>query len=364
MNGKNDTKWSFDSKAWERLSTLVHTSSPTMGETPMASLLRKMWEERGLSTRTDVMGNLGVVIGSDKPVHIGLAAHMDTVALQITNLLPSGHLQFRSVGLNPHVLLGQPVQILTAKGSIEGGIGFDTTSQYGQPKGLIEEDLWIDIGAASAAEAATLVKPGDAVVLTPRLNLLNGKFLSGTSLDNRLGIFILNECLNHFMEKGSPLCLHALYTVQEEVGLRGAAIAAAQAKLDGCIVLDVDYATDMPASHENQMGQLELSRGPGLHVKGDNNPVLRKFVEETAQAKGIPCQLSLGRFAYGGTDATPIQVQNGGTAVINLNIPCRYMHSPIEVCHTLDIEYAIQLLIETLERLGREGKRSFIPGLD
>ena len=104
-----------------------------------------------------------------------------------------------------------------------------------------------------------------------------------------------------------------------------------------------------------------LGKGVGLHVKSDNNPALRKELCKIADSRGIPYQISLGRFVHGGTDASPMQTGGGGTATANVSIPCRYMHSPVEICHKRDIEGALSLLCATIREIGERGLDCFIP---
>lgn len=361
--------WYFDECAKKGLSQLMHVCSPSMEETPIANMLRERWHANQMKTTTDSMGNIHAVVEAKDErdsewFNVGLVAHMDTVAIQITNILPNGMLQFRTIGLQSHTLLGQPMKVLTHNGVINGVIGFDPTSQYAQPKGLVLDDLWLDIGARNCEEARQLVEVGNLAVLAPRLEEMGKNILCGTGIDDRIGLFVLNECMMWFAEHDVPVNLHFIGTVQEELGLRGANSAIANLPLDACIVIDVDYATDTPASHENQMGSLTLGNGVGLHAKADNNPILRAIAKEVAMKGQIPYQISLGRFTYGGTDSSPIQIQHGGVATLNINIPCRYMHSPIEMCHKSDVESAIRLIIALVEELGVRQQKSFIPGID
>lgn len=356
--------WTFNNEALNNLSSLMAIVSPSMEEIDMATFLRKYWQENHLEVETDVLGNLYSCQKGTKDINIAICSHMDTVAIQITRILPNGMLQFRRIGLNPHVLLGQRLKIKTANGLIDGVVGFDPTSQYGQPKGLIEEDLWIDIYAKSQAEAEEIVDVGDLAVINYGLMPTMNDYLCGSSLDNRIGLFILNECVKVFANNKIPVNLHFIATAQEEVGLRGSSVIAAQNKYDACIVIDVDYATDTLTPHDNQMGVLKLGKGVGLQKKADNNSVLRRIAIEVANQKNIPYQVSLGRFLYGGTDSSTIQLTGRGVATLNLNIPCRYMHSPIETCHKKDVEAAINLLIGIIDQIGRKNISTFIPGLD
>lgn len=331
------------------LDKMMAIISPTMREEAMRAFLYEQLESIGMRVETDVMGNIHAQSGPMEGPQVGIVAHMDTVALQISSILPNGMATCRYIGLRPHVALGQPVQVLTKHGTVDGVIGFDTTSQYGQPKGLVEEDLWLDLGVSNAEETKRLVEIGDMVILTPRIQELNNRFLCGAGLDDRVGLLVLIETAKQLIERRLPIGLHLYGTVQEEVGLRGASVATSKNALDICFIVDVDYATDMPASHENQMGRLELGKGVGVHIKADNHPALREFACAIAEKKNISYQKSLGRFVYGGTDATPIQVSGLGVATMNVNIPCRYMHSPVEICHKEDIASAVNLLVETID---------------
>ncbi len=354
--------WIFDQDAKKRLNSLNAIVSPSMDETNMADFLRQSWSEYGMSVETDVMGNLYSYKKGMRDINVAICAHMDTVALQITRILPNGMLQFRRIGLNPHVILGQRLVIKTSKGLINGVVGFDPTSQYGQPKGLIEEDLWIDICVSSQSEAEKYVNVGDLAIINSEYISMNNDYISGSFLDDKIGIFVMNECIRWYAERKMPINVCFVATTQEEVGLRGSAAFAAKNKFDACIILDVDYATDTLTPHENQMGVLNLGKGAALHIKADNNSVLRKLAVESAENMDIMYQQSLGRFIYGGTDASVMQLS--GTATLNVSIPCRYIHSPIEICHKADVESAVNLLIATIESIGKRKSQTFIPGID
>ncbi len=356
--------WKFDNAAYERLESMMSVVSPSMDETDMAQLLRKSWSECGVDVDTDVLGNIHTCIKGERDMHVALCAHMDSVAVQITRILPNGMLQFRRIGLTPHVLLGQKLLIKTDKGYVTGVVGFDPTSQYGQPKGLVEEDLWIDICVRSQAEADELVSVGDLAVISGGISLLNKDFLCGSFLDDRIGLFVISECLRWFAERGTYLNVHFIASVQEEVGLRGSSVIASGHAYDACFVVDVDYATDTLTPHENQMGALSLGKGVGFHHKADNSPVLRRLAVRMASDSQIPYQISLGRFPYGGTDSSPVQVSGRGVATLNVSVPCRYMHSPVEVCHKADVEAAVNILIETVDLIGIRLSNTFIPGID
>jgi len=341
--------------AISRLKKLIAVISPSMQEDNMLNHLKKEWMTvvpEG-DVKTDSMGNLefSVIRNADYPT-VALVAHTDTICVQITQCIGAGKYRFRSVGASPNMLLGQSVTLINEDGeTFPGVVGFDATSQYGQPKGLIFEDLWIDL---IGAKDTSSVSAGDLAVLTPRIEI-SDDIISGSALDDRIGLFIMGEVLRRYVSEGKdyPVNLICAGTVQEEVGLRGSALLSLPNDTSAVIVLDVDYATDIPTPHEDQMGQLHLHNGPGIHRKADNSPRLRKLIKTVATEKGLPIQTSLGRFLYGGTDATPIQVaRNGsGNQVCNITIPCRYMHSPIETVSSRDVASAIEIILGIIKKI-------------
>lgn len=354
--------WTFNESARKRLSDLANIASPSTDETRMAAALRQSWLSSGAIVTTDVMGNIHGTANEEYPIHIGLTAHMDTIACQITEVLPNGITKFRSLGASPIVLLGQKVLILTESGDFNGIVGYDPLSQFRNPENMKPDNLWIDtFGSHSNGK----ISVGDLVVLEPQISFLEeNKLATGCGLDNKIGLFIINECFRYFSAHKVPVCFHLFGTVQEEIGLRGATIATSNCHLDACFIIDVDYATDTIISHQDSMGFLSLGMGTGLHKKADNNPVLLRLVKQVAEQNNLPYQISLGRHISGCTDASAIQLSNKGVAVLNLNIPCRYIHSAIETCSLEDIEATINLLIKTVEHIANKSQNSFIPGLD
>ncbi len=356
--------WEFSIEAEEQLKKMLSIASPYSQEIPIGTHLREMWGVLGCDVSTDVLGNVYALLSGPTPIHIGLVAHIDTVGIQITKTTSSGMFLFRSIGLPPYALLGQSVEILTTKGIVRGVVGFDPTSQYSAPKGLVEEDLWIDIGACTEEEASSIVEIGDFAVLKGEYMRMGKSHIKSSAIDNRIGLFIINECLRWFAAKGSPLHLHVIGSVQEELGIRGASTIAGHKQLNACFIVDVDYATDTLTPHENQLGKLILGKGVGFCKKADNNIVLQRVAKEVAKEKNLPYQICLGRRIYGGTDASTIQLQMGGIATMNINIPCRYIHSANEICNIHDVETAVNLLIETIYQIAKLNKTSFIPGID
>jgi len=356
--------WQFDDTAEKRLKGLFSVASPYSYEVLMGNYLRELWSSQNYNVSTDVLGNVYASLSGLKPIHIGLVAHIDTVAIQITKIMPNGMLLFRSVGLALPVLLGQRVNVVTSKGLLEGIVGFDPVVQYASTRGLMDDDLWIDIGTRTNQESLSLVDIGDFAVLKGEYGYIGKDYITIPAIDDRIGVFIIDECLRWFAGKEVPLHLHAIGSVQEEIGLRGASVIGHNLPLDACFILDVDYATDTLTPHESQLGKLILGEGVGFHRKADNNIVLQRIIREVAEKYSLQYQVSLGRNIYGGTDATSVQLQMGGIATMNINIPCRYIHSTVEMCSLSDVETAINLLIKVIQYIADIEKKCFIPGID
>lgn len=331
--------------ALNRLVSLIDIISPSMQEKEMISYIRNDWcsvVPEGQMT-VDAIGNMEFAVRrNDAYPTLALVAHADTVCVQITQKAGTGKYRFRSIGCSPHMLLGQKVIIINEIGEkFNGVIGFDATSQYGQPKGLIFEDLWIDV---LDYEHCQSIEIGDLVVLKPSY-MTEGEFITSTALDDRLGLFIIGEVLRWYTNDDSPVNLTCVATAQEEVGLRGSLAFDFSHAPNAVIVLDVDYATDIPTPHEDQMGKLYLGQGPGVLRKADNSPLLRNFIKSIASIHKIPLQTSLGRFVYGGTDCSSLQTTRNdhGFPTANITLPVRYMHSPIETASLTDVAHAIEL---------------------
>lgn len=327
-----------------------------MQEEDMTSYLKADWQSvlYGGEIKVDAIGNLefSVIRGDDFPT-VAIVAHADTICLQLTQQIGKGRYRFRSIGCSPHMLLGQKVVIVSECGQKFGGlIGFDATSQFGQPKGLVFEDLWIDVINPLNSDA---IAPGDLVVLSPQSSI-EGDYITAAGLDDRLGLFVVGEVLRRYAYNDAPVNLICVATTQEEVGLRGSQAFEFTHRPDGVVVVDVDYATDIPTPHEDQMGRLYLGQGPGVLRKADNSSAFRGFIKRMASECNVPLQISMGRFLYGGTDCSSLQVTRNakGCHAANITLPIRYMHSPIETASLSDIAYAINLAANVVSAFTKE----------
>lgn len=357
-------KWNFDEVAKKNFTALLNLYSPTSMEVETASLLREEWNQLNLDVSTDVMGNVCGKINKGSNFTLALVSHMDVVAVQITKIMNNGLLLFRRLGTQLYSLIGKRILIRSSNRTIEGVIGFEPLNRNVPENGLVDDDLWIDIGVSSQSEAADLVDIGDLGVYLPHFEKIGPNKICAAGLDDRVGVFIEMEVIKWCVKHEINISVCAIGTVQEEIGLRGAGIVGQNHKIDACIVLDVDFATDTLSSRDKMLGELHLGKGVGFNRKADNNPVLQSLVINVANELNIPYQVTLGRNIYGGTDAGVLQLQKGGIATTNINIPCRYMHSSNEMCDKRDIESAVNLLIGLISKLESMDEKNFIPGIN
>jgi tetrahedral aminopeptidase len=312
------------------------------------------------SCRVDGVGNLiarkagrGGAPGS-AALTVLLAAHMDEVGLMVTHVEDSGLLKFAKVGaIDDRILAARAV--LVGKKRVPGVIGMKPVHlmEKGDRDQVVSwKQLSIDIGASSRAEAERLVARGDGVVFATdfrELSAPGGKThrVQGKALDDRVGCTLLAELL----KEAFPFDLVAAFTVQEEVGLRGARVAAYAERPDAAVVLECTGANEVP-SKLDVSPSTRLGMGPAITTRDASFIADARLVElfsATAKEKGIPCQYKQPNI--GGTDSGSIQRARGGVPSITIAVPARYIHSPAAFLDLGDFASTLELAREALRRL-------------
>ena len=210
------------------------------------------------------------------------------------------------------------------------------------------KDLWLDIGAANKEEAETLVRIGDPVTLRLGFQEMRNNLANAPGMDNKTGLWVVIEALRR--AKNLNCSLHAVSTVQEEIGLRGARTSAFDIDPHVGIAVDVTHATDCPTIDKHQHGEIELNGGPVVYRGPNMNPVVTERLIATATKSDIPVQLSaIGRATP--NDANTIQITRSGVATGLVSIPNRYMHSAVETISLADVDHAASLLAHFAESL-------------
>jgi len=347
------------------LKELVEASSPSGYEQPAARRLRHEMEGVADELRTDLMGNVIARIRGqgDNPLKVMLAGHCDEIGFIVQYIDDNGYIFFQPIGgIDPHIVPGQRVTIHTAQGPVLGVVGK-------KPIHLMEakdrdtvvkfRNQFIDIGAADKEETTALVAIGDPVTFAVSLERLQGDRLTSRAFDDKMGAFVVAQVLKEVRRRGGvAVDLYGVFTVQEELGLRGARTSAYGIAPDIGIAIDVSFATDCPEIEKKELGEIRLGRGPILSRGANINPRLFQMLTETARVKEIPFQVEAAARATG-TDANAIQVNRDGVAAALVSVPLRYMHTPVEVLSRADLDYTVQLLAELLYRIGN--REDFIP---
>jgi tetrahedral aminopeptidase len=284
-------------------------------------------------------------------LRVMVAAHMDEVGLILTNDEEGGLFRFEAVGdLEVDGLVGK--SLLVGSERLPGVIGIKPIHLAGSEERSQKvklENLRIDVSPGNSRKA----KVGDwAVFSTPFARL--GPSLCAKALDDRLGVFSLIEL---FKSPLAHLDLLAAFTVQEEIGYRGARVAAHALAPDLAVVLDCTPARDLPVldrsgAGENILYNTRLGSGPAIYVadRGTlSDPRLVRHLVETAEALGIPFQVR--QPGSDGTDASAIHKQLEGIPTVSLSVPARYLHTAASICRIEDLKNSLRLVSAALARL-------------
>lgn len=303
---------------------------------------------------TDALGNLITVKNKDaNGPKVMLAAHMDEVALMIMGIESSGLLRFSPIGgIDPRVLVAKTVQVGSKR--IPGVIGskpihLQKPGERSQPIAINE--MFIDIGATKQEEAKKQVKLGDLAYFTTEYTEFGADKIKAKALDDRVGCALLIETLRDNYD----FPLYGVFTVQEEVGLRGAQVAAHSVAPDIALVLEGTTASDVPESPEHKHAT-SVGKGPALSFMDSASiadPKLVSHLLKLADQHNITVQMR--RNTAGGTDAGKIQAARTGARVATLAIPCRYIHSPASVMSKKDYQEALRLVKVFLQSI-QEGE--------
>lgn len=261
-------------------------------------------------------------------------AHMDEVGLIITSVTSDGFLSFSAVGgIDTAVLMFRRVRIGSINGVITGKpihlISAEERKKLPKP-----ESLYIDIGASSKEEALSLVRIGDRAVICGEYTEMGNK-IKAKAIDDRAGCAILISLLT----KDSDYDFYATFSVEEEVGLRGAKAAAFTVEPDSAIVLEATTAADI-AGVEPSKRVCVLGNGPAVSFM-DRATVYDREYYDTALKSGIKCQPKAA--VAGGNNSGSVHLSRGGVRTLAISVPCRYIHSPSCVADKEDIENAARL---------------------
>jgi tetrahedral aminopeptidase len=321
------------------MKNLTETYGPSGEEGAIRDLLKEMVKDKADQLYEDSLGNLFVLRDGPSP-KIMVSAHMDEIGIIVTNIDENGFLRIAPVGgVAPRLLLGQRLCFR------DGTLGTVYHEKLKDIKELDWSKLYLDIGQSDAASASALVKIGDQACLDQPFKALPGGRYMAKAMDDRAGCAVLVETIRRLPAE-LPQAVCFLFSIQEEVGLRGAKTAAYHYEPDYGLAVDVTLVGDTPKA---QTMAVSLGKGPAIKVKDNSvlcHPAIKKLMVETAVKNKIPYQLEV--LEHGGTDAGAIHLSRGGVPSGAISIPCRYVHTPSEMIDSGDLKLAVDLLYNLL----------------
>ncbi|NLL04778.1 MAG: M42 family metallopeptidase [Clostridiaceae bacterium] len=287
----------------------------------------------------DTLGNL-IAIKPGKGKKIMVAAHMDEIGVMATYIDEKGFIRFANIGgVSSFVSVGQKVRF---KNGTIGAVFYEDKLE--DMKNLKLSKMYIDIGAKDKNEAEKSVRIGDVACFMGDA-VRQSDMVFSKAIDDRSGCAVLIKAIKELPQTDNEI--YFVFTVQEELGLRGAKTAAYQLKPDMAIAVDVTATGDTP---EAQLMEVKCGYGPAIKIKDRSiicHPEVKKLLEQSANNINIPYQYEV--LEFGGSDPGAIHISAGGVPSGAISIPCRYVHSPVEAASLEDMENAVKLLVEAIK---------------
>jgi len=339
----------------ENLEKLSNACGIAGREEEVRNLMLKLMKPHADRIYVDKLENVIAVKKAKKSSpKVMLAAHMDEIGLMVKTISKEGFLQFAKMGgIDDRILIAQKVIIYTSKGQLQGIIGSKPPhiqKEEERKKIVAYDELFIDIGAESKEDAGKMgIKVGDPVGFDAKYAKIGKDTVIGKAFDDRVGCAVMIETLK-LLEK-ADCNVFAVGTVQEELGLRGAATAAFGVDPDVGIALDVTVAGDVPGVREFDT-TVKMGKGPALTVSDSGlvtHPKILRLLLDVAEENKIPYQLETG--LMGSTDAARISLTRQGVPSGAVSIGTRYIHSPVGMLSLKDAEDSAKLTAAAIQKI-------------
>ncbi|MFB6300856.1 MAG: M20/M25/M40 family metallo-hydrolase [Halobacteriales archaeon] len=335
------------------LEELLDTPAPSGYETAAQRRFLEYITPFADDVRTDAYGNaVGVYNEASDGPTIGFAGHMDEIGLIVRSIDDDGFVHVGSIGgVDRMMTKGRAVEIHTDDGPVTGVVGQIAVHLRDKDDDDIDdiEEQFIDIGVESASAARELISIGDPITVIAETHELADNRMAARVMDNRVGVWAAAEGFRRAIQSDIEATVYAISTVQEELGTKGAQMIGTSLDLDAVIAIDVTNAVDTPGITAHTKGETALGDGPTVYRGSSNHPVVVDALRSAAAAADIDIQLaSAGNRTA--TDADGFYVQRSGTPAVNVGIPNRYMHTPVEVVDTTDLGATVELLAAFAER--------------
>lgn len=322
------------------MNKLLKTSSPSGNEENIQNVISDEIVDYVDSLYKDPLGNLIAIKNGDSDKKIMFCAHSDEIGVIVTNIDDNGFIRIAPIGgVNVHTSLYQRIEFLNG---VKGIVAYDENVE--KIDKLKFSNLYVDIGSSSKEETEKLIKIGDVAVFSGEISATD-KYITSKSLDDKIGVYILINVIKSL--KNTKNTLYFVFSVQEELGLRGAKTATFGIEPDIAIAVDVTDTGDTPNCKDFAV---KTGRGPAIKIK-DNSVICSKnvcdYLKNIAKENNIPYQLEV--LQAGGTDAGAIHLTREGVYTGAISIACRYIHTPAETASIADIENAIKLINYSIE---------------
>jgi len=348
------------------LEELVNADGASGFEGPVRDILKREWGPLVSDLRTDGMGNLlGTLPGQADAPRVLLMAHMDEVGFLVRHIDENGFVYMHNVGgYIDQSVLTQRFTITTPRGPVVGYTGMKSghiVSAEERSRMVPLQDMFLDIGVGSRAQAEALgVRPGLPVTYRTRFEVLNGtnRYLA-RAWDDRVGLAVITDAVRQLAAQPHPNTVQIAATVQEEIGLRGAAVVHASTRPDIVINLEIGIASDFPLLTSPRLAQEALGKGPAIFVFDGSMIPNNKYVEwivRLARESGIPIQFE--SVTGYGQDGSRLQQSGQGIPSVNLGVPTRYGHSQSGVIDRGDYDNTVKLVVRMIQRLSAAEVRS------
>ncbi len=317
---------------------------------------------------TDVYGTAVAVVNPDHEHYtVVIEAHADEIAWFVHYITAEGYIYLiRNGGSDALIAPSMRANIHTENGLVKAVFGWPAIHVRDREKDTMPsmKNIFLDCGAASKDEVEEMgIHVGCVVTFEDQLMELNGKYLTGRALDNRIGGFMIAEVVRRLHENQVklPYKLYIVNSVQEEIGLRGAEMISRRLNADVAIITDVCHDTQAPMYDKIKSGDIKCGKGAVLSYAPAVQNNLLKMLINTAKAKEIPFQ-RLAAERSTGTDTDAFAYSGAGnTAAALVSLPLKYMHTTVETVAKADIESVIQLIYEFLVQLEPRTDFRYLP---
>jgi tetrahedral aminopeptidase len=342
-------------KSYDFLESYLNNASPTGFETSGQKIWLDYIKPYVDTTFTDTYGTAVAVINPEAEYKVVIEAHADEIAWYVNYIDSNGYIfVVRNGGSDHQIAPSMRVNLHTKNGTVKGVFGHPAIHvRRGKNEAIQPDAIFIDVGAESKQEVLDMgIRVGTVATFADEMMMMNGKYLVGRALDNRIGGFMIAEVARMLKENNKKLDfgLYIVNAVQEEIGLRGAQMIANRIKPDVAIITDVCHDTKPPCYDSKREGDIKSGEGCVLTVAPSVQNNLLNLIIETAEKNELPYQMAAAS-SSSGTDTDAFAYAGVGCASALISLPLAYMHTTSEKTHKDDIKTVISLIYSVVTEL-------------